>query len=90
MTRLVSVKLDDPEAILLHGESVIVDDRIVGTVMSAAYGHTVGGAVGLAMVEAETVATDGTTVEVDAADQMVEATLSTRALYDPSGSRMRA
>ena len=44
--------LEDPEPILLHGESVIADGRIVGTVMSAAYAHTVGAAAGLAMVDA--------------------------------------
>jgi 4-methylaminobutanoate oxidase (formaldehyde-forming) len=89
-TRLVSVKLDDPEPLLLHGESVIAGGQIVGTVMSAAYAHTVGAAVGLAVVEAGTLASDTTTVEVDTAGQMVKATLSTRALYDPMGSRMRS
>jgi glycine cleavage system aminomethyltransferase T len=85
--RLVSVQLDDPEPILLHGESVIAHDRIVGTVMSAAYAHTVGAAVGLAMLE--TAIADGSTVEVDVTGTLVKATLSTRALYDPTGSRMR-
>jgi heterotetrameric sarcosine oxidase gamma subunit len=86
--RLVSLKLEDPEPILLHGESVIADGRIVGAVMSAAYAHTVGAAVGLAMLEATAIA-DGSTVEVDVAGALVKATLSTRALYDPTGSRMR-
>jgi glycine cleavage system T protein len=86
--RLVSVHLNDPEPILLHGESVVAHDRIVGTVMSAAYAHTVGAAVGLAMVESSAIA-DGSTVEVDVAGTLVKATVSTRALYDPTGSRMR-
>ena len=87
--RLVTLKLEDPEPILLHGESVLSGGRTVGTVMSAAYAHTIGAAVGLAMVESHVVA-DGTTVEVDVAGSIVKGTLSTRALYDPSGSRMRA
>jgi 4-methylaminobutanoate oxidase (formaldehyde-forming) len=86
--RLVTVKLEDPEPILLHGESVISSGRIVGTVMSAGYAHTVGAAIGLAMVEAAV--TDGATVEVDLAGSIEKATLSTGALYDPTGSRMRA
>jgi 4-methylaminobutanoate oxidase (formaldehyde-forming) len=86
--RLVSVQLDDPEPVLLHGESLIAQDRIVGTVMSAAYAHTVGAAVGLAMVESSALP-DGSTVEVDVAGTLVKATVSTRALYDPTGSRMR-
>lgn len=86
--RLVSVRLDDPDPVLLHGESVIAHDRIVGAVMSAAYAHTIGAAVGLAMLESAEVA-DGSTVEVDVASTLVKATISTRALYDPTGSRMR-
>jgi 4-methylaminobutanoate oxidase (formaldehyde-forming) len=88
--RLVGLSLEDPEPILLHGESVIADGRIVGSVMSAAYAHTVGAAAGLAMVDASIASDDGTTVEVDIAGERTKATLSSRALYDPSGSRMRA
>ena len=57
--------------------------------MSAAYAHTVGAAVGLAIVESDAV-TEGATVEVDLAGSIVKATLSVGALYDPTGSRMRA
>ena len=88
--RLVSLTLEDPEPVLLHGESVIADGKIVGTVMSAAYAHTIGAAVGLAMVEAWVVADEEMTVQVDVAGEMVKATLSVGPLYDPSGARMRA
>jgi heterotetrameric sarcosine oxidase gamma subunit len=88
--RLVSLKLEDSEPILLHGESLIADGRIVGTVMSGAYAHTVGAAAGLAMVDASIASDDGATVEVDIAGERTKATISRRALYDPSGSRMRA
>ena len=79
-----------PSPILLHGESVIADGRIVGTVMSAAYAHTVGAAAGLAMVDAAIASEDGATVEVDVAGELTKATLSRRALYDPSGARTHA
>jgi heterotetrameric sarcosine oxidase gamma subunit len=88
--RLVSLKLEDPEPVLLHGESVIADGRIAGTVMSGAYAHTIGAAAGLAMVDAALLNGDETTAEVDSAGTLVKATLSTRPLYDPTGSRMRA
>jgi len=88
--RLVSLKLEDPEPILLHGESVIADDRIAGTVMSGAYAHTIGAAAGLAMVDAALLTGDEMTVEVDCAGTLVKATLSDRPLYDPTGSRMRS
>jgi 4-methylaminobutanoate oxidase (formaldehyde-forming) len=88
--RLVGLRLEEPEPILLHGESVIEHGRIVGSVMSAAYAHTIGAAAGLAMVDASIASTDGATVEVDIAGELTKATLSRRALHDPSGSRMRA
>jgi heterotetrameric sarcosine oxidase gamma subunit len=88
--RLVSLKLEDPEPVLLHGESLIADDRIVGTVMSAAYAHTIGAAAGMAMVDTALVREDEATAEVDCAGTLVKATLSTRPFYDPTGSRMRA
>ncbi|HEX5937550.1 MAG TPA: FAD-dependent oxidoreductase [Actinomycetota bacterium] len=86
--RLVTLALDDPEPLLLHGESVLVDGEIVGTVMSAAYAHTAGAAAGLAFVERRVV-DEERPVEVDRAGTLVKASLSTRALYDPDGSRMR-
>jgi heterotetrameric sarcosine oxidase gamma subunit len=88
--RLVSLKLDEPGPILLHGESVIADGRIVGTVMSGAYAHTLGAAAGLAMMESAVITDEEPTVQVDIAGLMVKATLSSRPFYDPSGSRMRA
>jgi 4-methylaminobutanoate oxidase (formaldehyde-forming) len=88
--RLVTLRLEDPEPVLFHGESVIVDGTVVGAVMSAAYAHTIGAAVGLAMVQASVLSGEETTVEVDVAGEVVKATLSLRPLYDPAGSRMRA
>ena len=87
--RLVCLRLDEPEPILLHGESVIADGRIVGAVMSGAHAHTLGAAAGLAMVESSVISDEESTVQVDLAGSMVKAKLSPRAFYDPSGSRMR-
>ena len=50
--RLVQVLVTDPEPLLFHAEVVHRDGQPVGYVRSASYGHTLGGAVGLAMVEA--------------------------------------
>jgi glycine cleavage system aminomethyltransferase T/glycine/D-amino acid oxidase-like deaminating enzyme len=88
--RLVGVKLHDPEPLLLHGESVIADGRIAGTVMSGAYAHTLGSAAGLAFVDAALLDDPELPVEVDVAGTLVKATLSTRPFYDPDGSRLRA
>ena len=37
-------------AFMFHGEVVLRDGEVVGDVRAASYGHTLGGAVGLAMV----------------------------------------
>ena len=50
--RLVQVLVDDPEPLMFHAEVVRRDDRPVGYVRAASYGFTLGGAVGLVMVEA--------------------------------------
>jgi glycine cleavage system aminomethyltransferase T len=57
--------------------------------MSGAYAHTLGAAAGLAWLERWVV--DGeATVEVDCAGSLIKASVSTRPLYDPTGSRMRS
>jgi len=42
------------------------------------------------MVDTALLADDAVTVQVDVAGTIEKATISRRALYDPSGSRMRA
>jgi glycine cleavage system aminomethyltransferase T/glycine/D-amino acid oxidase-like deaminating enzyme len=50
--RLVQVLVRDPEPMLFHAEVVRCNDRPCGYIRAASYGHTLGGAVGLAMIEA--------------------------------------
>ena len=40
----------DPAAMIFHNEAIMRDGRIVGTVTSGAYGHTLGGTLGLGYV----------------------------------------
>ncbi|MDH4310469.1 MAG: FAD-dependent oxidoreductase, partial [Gammaproteobacteria bacterium] len=49
--RLVSVFVQDPEPQMFHAEIVRRDGKAVGYVRAASYGHTLGGAVGLAFLE---------------------------------------
>eukprot|EP00468_Gymnochlora_sp_CCMP2014_P000089 CAMPEP_0167743692 /NCGR_PEP_ID=MMETSP0110_2-20121227/2155_1 /TAXON_ID=629695 /ORGANISM="Gymnochlora sp., Strain CCMP2014" /LENGTH=829 /DNA_ID=CAMNT_0007628087 /DNA_START=623 /DNA_END=3109 /DNA_ORIENTATION=+ len=51
--RLVQVLINDPDAILFHGEVLKRDGKVVGDIRAGSYGHTLGGAVGLSMVEAD-------------------------------------
>jgi glycine cleavage system aminomethyltransferase T/glycine/D-amino acid oxidase-like deaminating enzyme len=49
--RLVNLFVDDPTADLFGGETVVRDSEWVGYVRAAAFGHTLGGPVGIAQVE---------------------------------------
>jgi 4-methylaminobutanoate oxidase (formaldehyde-forming) len=91
--RLVHVVLDDPEPLLFHHESILRDDRVVGHITSGAYGHTIGAAVGLAVVQDDAGVTAETLAqghfEVNVAGTRVPARVGLRPPYDPDGARMR-
>ena len=91
--RLVQVLLDDPEPLMFHGEVVRRNGAPVGYVRAASYGFTVGGAVGLAMIEADQPVTseylqDGVW-EVEIAERTYPTSVSIRPFYDPSSERVR-
>ena len=76
-----------------HAEGVYRDDVGVGYVRAASYGWTLGGAVGLAYVEADVPVTpawlaDGTW-EVDVAGVRHPAAVSLRPMYDPTNARVK-
>ena len=92
--RLVAVRLDDPEPLLIGSEPLFSDGVPVGYVRAGAYGHTLGASVGLAIVEhpggvtAEYLKSKRFTVEVN--DRHIAATLSFAPFYDPKSERVRA
>ncbi len=93
--RLVQVLLDDPEPLLYHVEPVLRDGVPVGYIRSASYGFTLGGAVGLAMVDGGGEAITpkwlrAGTWEVEVANRRVPARVSLRPFYDPESSRVKA
>jgi glycine cleavage system aminomethyltransferase T/glycine/D-amino acid oxidase-like deaminating enzyme len=92
--RLVQVLVKHRDPLMFHAEVVRRDGIPVGYVRAASYGHTLGGAVGLAMVEPK-VPVDEAYLnsgkwEVDIGGRLCPATVSARALYDPEMSRARA
>jgi 4-methylaminobutanoate oxidase (formaldehyde-forming) len=91
--RLVQVKLLDPAEFLHHGEVLLRGGRPIGEVRSGSYGHTLGGAVGLAMVEAEAPVTAAFLREadwaVDIGGRQVACTVSLRPMYDAKNERIR-
>ena len=92
--RLVQVLLDDPEPMMFHGEIVLRDGVPVGEVRSASYGHTLGGAVGLAFVHADSLIDEewlnSGDWEVDIAGVRHAARVSLRPMYDPDMKKVRA
>jgi glycine cleavage system aminomethyltransferase T/glycine/D-amino acid oxidase-like deaminating enzyme len=92
--RLVQVLVEDPEPLMFHAEVVRREGRSVGYIRAASYGFTLGGAVGLAMLDAGEPITqaylDAGRLEVEIAGKSYPARASIRPLYDPNMSRVRA
>ena len=90
---LVQLKLNDPEPLIYHNEPIWRGDEIVGHITSGAYGHTLGGAVGLGYVSAQPGAPAdavlGATYEVEVACERFAAKVSLRPLYDPDNGKIR-
>ena len=92
--RLVAFKLQRPEPILVGHEPIYRNGNVTGFITSAAYGHTVGGAVGLGYVTCED-ATDAEKLfsakfEIVVAGKSIPADAALNALHDPANSHMRA
>jgi 4-methylaminobutanoate oxidase (formaldehyde-forming) len=92
--RLLQILITDPEPMMYHAEIVHRDGVPVGYIRAASYGHTLGGAVGLAMVTAGEPITQAW---IDAGEWTVQigagrypAIASLRPLYDPKNERIRA
>ena len=90
--RMVQFRLDDPEPLLFHNEALIRDGEIVSKITSANYGHTLGGAIGMAYVpcDAESVADVlASSYEIEIAGTRVSATASLKPMYDPKSERVK-
>ena len=91
--RLLQFLLTDPAPMLYHNEPILRDGEIVGHISSGAYGHALGGAVGLgyAPTSGETAETLlASRYQIEVAGVRFDATPSLRPLYDPASERPRA
>ncbi|KNC47481.1 glycine cleavage T-protein [Thecamonas trahens ATCC 50062] len=92
--RLLQILVDDPEPMMYHGEVVYRNGKVVGDIRAASYGHTLGGAVGLSMIEADEPINlryiNDAEWEVDIAGIRYPAQASSRPLYDPKNERIKA
>jgi 4-methylaminobutanoate oxidase (formaldehyde-forming) len=79
---------------LYHAEVVYRNKRPVGYIRAGSYGFTLGGAVGLAMIEADEPINkaylDEGAWEVDIAGKRYKAKASLRPLYDPKMKRIKS
>ncbi|MFT6675005.1 MAG: 4-methylaminobutanoate oxidase (formaldehyde-forming) [Sulfitobacter sp.] len=91
-TRMMQFRLNDPEPLLYHNEPLLRDGEIVGYLSSGAYGHSLGGAIGMGYVpcKGETTADLlASTYEIDVAGTRVSAQASLKPLYDPTAARVK-
>ncbi len=91
--KLLQFRLKDPDPLLFHNEAIVRDGKIVGPVTSGAYGHHLGGAIGLGYVPAKGETDDdtlGARYEIEVAGQRHEAIASLAPMYDPKSERIRA
>jgi len=91
--RLVQVLLSDPKPLMFHAEIVRRNGRPAGYIRSASYGFTLGGAVGLAMIDADEPIDqkylDRGDWQVQIGDAVYPARASLRPLYDPASKRVQ-
>lgn len=93
--RIVQVLVKDPEPLLFHAEPIWRNGQAAGYVRAASYGFTVGGAVGLAMIEGGSEVVDQKYLdagswEVEIAGKRYPAHPSIKPLYDPEMKKVKA
>ncbi|MCP4421003.1 MAG: aminomethyl transferase family protein, partial [Chloroflexi bacterium] len=92
--RFVQFLLQDPEPLLHGGEPILRNGEAVGYIRAGAYGHTLGGAVGLGFVENEEGVTPAYiksgSYELIVAGKRYPAKASLRPMYDPKNQRVRS
>lgn len=93
--RLAQVLVKDPKPLLYHGEVLRRNGHAVGYIRAGSYGFTLGGAVGLAMIDAhdqpvtnEYLQNAEWTIEI--AGQHYPAAVSLRPMYDPDMKRIKS
>lgn len=95
-SRMVQVLLKDAVPLMHHGEVVLRNGVVVGDIRAASYGHTLGGAVGLSMVErkgeekgvTKKWLNDGEW-EVDVAGVKYSASVSLTPMYDSKNEKIK-
>ncbi len=85
--RLSCLTVDDGRSVVVGHEPVYLDDRPVGYVTSAAFGHTIGKPIAYAWLPATLGIGDG--VEIEYFGNRIAATVTAEPLVDPKMTRLR-
>jgi glycine cleavage system aminomethyltransferase T len=92
--RMVQVLITDPDPLLYGDEQLYRNGEHVGEVRNGAYGHTLGGSVGLAMIEGDDDITDDFLLsgswEADIVGSRYPLRVSLEPMYDPRRERIKA
>ena len=86
--KLVTIILDDPQAIVLGNEPVRLDGKIMGRVTSGAYGVSIKASIAFAYLPVE-FATVGSVIEILVFGNWITGKVMKGPLYDPKGQRIR-
>ena len=88
--RLLQFRLLDSAPLLYHNEPIWRDDDLVGHVTSGAYGHTLGGAIGLGYVDTARAPDPAEgDFRIEVAGKRIPAEVSSIPMYDPGNKRIR-
>ena len=95
--RMLQIFVKDPEPLMFHAEIIWRNGERVGYIRAASYGHTLGGAVGLAMIEApkdnpkglDQAWIDAGTWEVEIGATRYPAIASLKPLFDPENKKIK-
>lgn len=86
-------RLEDPEPLLYHNEPIWCGNDIVGHITSGAYGHTLGGCIGLGYVHTTAGESDDEVLAgpyaIEVACQRYKAAASLSPMYDPKNEKIR-
>lgn len=91
--RMLQFLLEDPEPMLYGNELIFLNGEEVGYIQAGAYGHTLGGAVGIGFAGTSLPLTadivNAGDWEIEIADEKFKARASLRPLYDPKMERIK-
>ena len=92
--RIAQILIKDPKPMMFHAEVVRRNGKPAGYVRAASYGFSLGGAVGLMMIEGggevvDQAFLDKGTWEVEIAGKLFPAVASLKPLYDPENKKIK-